>query len=151
MGGVCIFAFFTSSPPLRWRLLAAASRNICLNHQIRQLIIQCIQCDLLQYTFWGGHWINDTWWKWRQFNGLSWEAMGNNSFFNWMNDFFERIKLVFKRYSMFEWIIQIYSPWLFVGQAFVPWQVVQITYLSISSAPLTIASGWSTRLSRLST
>ena len=37
-------------------------------------------------------------------------ALGNNPFFTWMNIFFEWIKLVFKHYSMFEWIIQILSP-----------------------------------------
>ena len=37
-------------------------------------------------------------------------ALGDNPFFTWMNIFFEWIKLVFKRYSMFEWIIQIYRP-----------------------------------------
>ena len=38
--------------------------------------------------------------------------LGDNPFFIWMNIFFEWIKLVFKRYSMFEWIIQIYRPLL---------------------------------------
>ena len=39
-------------------------------------------------------------------------ALGDNPFFIWMSIFFEWIKLVCKRYSMFEWIIQIYRPGL---------------------------------------
>ena len=44
-------------------------------------------------------------------------AFGNNLFFNLMNNFFEWIKLVSKRYSIFEWIIQIYHPGLSISDS----------------------------------